>query len=138
MTMRSIVTPTSSRTLFMRSCVMGRWVTMPWSAKAMAVASTGPIQIGRKRSPSRSRSNTIGWFVGSSTRTPCREQVRQRQPRIDDVFDQDDIVAGNRLVEVLEDPHNAGIRPIAVGADRHEVDVDRRGDRAREIGHEDE
>ena len=54
----------------MRSCVMGRWVTMPWSAKAMAVASTGPIQIGRKRSPSRSRSNTIGWFVGSSTRTP--------------------------------------------------------------------
>src|SRR2546428_12012221 len=36
----------------------------------MAVASTAPIQIGRNRSPSRSRRRTMGWFVGSSTRTP--------------------------------------------------------------------
>jgi hypothetical protein len=36
----------------------------------MAVASTAPIQIGRYRSPSTSLSRTIGWLLGSSTRTP--------------------------------------------------------------------
>ena len=42
----------------------------PWSDRAIAAASAAPIQMGRYRSPSRSRSSTIGWFVGSSTRTP--------------------------------------------------------------------
>jgi hypothetical protein len=32
---------------FIRSCVMGRAVTTPWSANAMAVASDVPIQMGR-------------------------------------------------------------------------------------------
>src|SRR5215472_9921126 len=36
----------------------------------MAVASIGPIQIGRYRSPPLSLSSTMGWFVGISTRTP--------------------------------------------------------------------
>ncbi len=31
----------------MRSCVMGLAVTIPCSAKAMAVASIAPIQMGR-------------------------------------------------------------------------------------------
>src|SRR5262245_18946680 len=43
---------------------------MPCWAKAIAVASTGPIQIGRYLSPSVSLSRTMGWFVGISTRTP--------------------------------------------------------------------
>src|SRR3954454_2519318 len=64
--------PTSSRRFFMRSWVIGRGVTTPWSAKAMAAASAAPIQIGRYRSPSSSLSSTIGWLVGSSTRTPAR------------------------------------------------------------------
>ena len=43
---------------------------MPCWAKAIAVASTGPIQIGRYLSPCISFSRTMGWFVGISTRTP--------------------------------------------------------------------
>src|SRR6266705_3275850 len=38
----------------------------------MAVASTAPIQIGRYRSPELSLSNTIGCWLGTSTRTPTR------------------------------------------------------------------
>src|SRR6266511_2058406 len=70
--MRSTRTVSSSRRFFMRSWVMGRAVMMPWSANAMAVASMAPIQIGRNRSPSVSFSRTMGWLVGSSTRTPTR------------------------------------------------------------------
>src|SRR2546423_1708585 len=65
-------TARSSRTFFSRSCVMGRAVTIPWRAKAMAVASMAPIQMGRTRAPSRSLRSTMGWLVGSSTRTPTR------------------------------------------------------------------
>src|ERR1700727_1092572 len=36
----------------------------------MAVASIGPIQIGKYLSPCVSFSRTMGWFVGISTRTP--------------------------------------------------------------------
>src|SRR2546430_796149 len=54
MSMPSTVTPSSSTMFLRRSWVIGRCVTTPWRAKAMAVASTAPIQIGRKRPPSRS------------------------------------------------------------------------------------
>src|SRR5436190_3625853 len=70
--MRWTCAPTSSRRFFIRSWVIGRGVTTPWSANAMAAASAAPIQIGRYRSPSSSVSSTVGWFVGSSTRTPAR------------------------------------------------------------------
>src|SRR5207247_7930117 len=56
-----------------RSWVIGRGVTTPWSARAMAAASACPIQMGRKRSPSASRRRTMGWFVGSSIRTPASD-----------------------------------------------------------------
>src|SRR5438067_7929222 len=73
MTMRSTPMPSSIRRSRMRSWVIGRCVTTPWRANAMAVASTAPMKIGSTRwSPSASRSNTIGLFVGSSTRTPTR------------------------------------------------------------------
>src|SRR5829696_3302248 len=52
-------TTSSSRRFLSRSWVSGRWVATPWRAKAMAVASTLPIQMGRKRSPSRSLRSTI-------------------------------------------------------------------------------
>ena len=39
---------------------MGRGVTTPCSDSAIAAASAAPIQIGRYRSPSRSRRSTIG------------------------------------------------------------------------------
>src|SRR3981081_1688205 len=64
----------SSRTVLKRSWVMGRGVSMPWRAYTMAVASGGPMKIGRYRCPSSSRSSTIGWFVGTSTRTPTSDR----------------------------------------------------------------
>src|SRR5829696_77113 len=59
--------PITSRS---RSWVSGRAGRTPCCSKAIAEASTAPIQIGRYRSPSASLSSTIGWFTGSSTRTP--------------------------------------------------------------------
>src|SRR5436305_523983 len=81
MTIRSTCTPTSSSRFRMRSCVSGRGGTMPWRAKAMEDASDEPIQMGRYRSPSRSFSSTMGWFEGSSTRTPIRfSSIIARRP----------------------------------------------------------
>ena len=40
----------------------------------MAVASGEPMKIGRKRVPSSSRRSTIGWLVGTSTRTPISDR----------------------------------------------------------------
>jgi hypothetical protein len=68
--------PVASSTSFIRSCVSGRGGTTPCWAKAIAVASTAPIQIGRYRSPVTSRSSTIGWFDGISTRTPMTSTSR--------------------------------------------------------------
>src|SRR6266498_1757060 len=48
----------------------------------MAVASTAPIQIGRYRSPSTSLSRTIGWLLGSSTRTPTTLSSRTARLRV--------------------------------------------------------
>src|SRR5918999_2725900 len=71
--MRSTATCVSRRMSRIRSWVMGRAVSTPCSANAIAVASPAPIQIGRYRSPFVSLSKTIGWFEGSSTRTPTSE-----------------------------------------------------------------
>src|SRR5437899_5244382 len=86
MTMRSTPMPSSIRRSRMRSWVIGRWVTTPWRAKAIAVASTAPMKIGRTRwSPSASRSSTIGLLVGSSTRTPtrCISTTTPNLPRVE-------------------------------------------------------
>src|SRR5579875_1483707 len=63
-------TPSAVMTSRSRSWVSGRTVCTPCCWNAIAEASTAPIQIGRYRTPSSSRSNTTGWFAGSSTRTP--------------------------------------------------------------------
>src|SRR6266511_3678671 len=71
--MLSTWTAISSRMFLRRSWVIGRGVTTPWRARAMAAASACPIQMGRNRSPSASRRRTMGWFVGSSIRTPASD-----------------------------------------------------------------
>src|SRR5918999_2239318 len=73
-------TTSSSRRFLSRSWVRGRWVATPWRAKAIAVASTLPIQMGRKRSPSRSLRSTIGVWVGSSILTPTRVSSTNAKP----------------------------------------------------------
>src|SRR5215211_1373249 len=73
-------TTSSSSRFLSRSWVSGRWVATPWRAKAMAVASTLPIQMGRKRSPSRSLRSTIGVWVGSSILTPTRVSSTNAKP----------------------------------------------------------
>src|SRR5919199_6688579 len=86
MTMRSTPTPRASRRSRRRSGVSGRAVTTPFWAKAMAVASTGPMKIGRTRCwPSASRRRTIGLLVGISTRTPtrCISTIRPTLPRVE-------------------------------------------------------
>src|SRR3954469_19223156 len=65
-----------------RSWVSGRAGLTPCCPYAMAVASTAPIQIGRYRSPSTSRSRTIGWLLGSSTRTPTTLSSRTARLRV--------------------------------------------------------
>src|SRR4051794_12682810 len=63
-----------------RSWVRGRAGFTPCCSYAIAVASTAPIQIGRYRSPSTSLSSTIGWLLGSSTRTPTTFSSRTAAP----------------------------------------------------------
>src|SRR5947209_2518062 len=61
----------ASSTSFSRSWVIGRGVSPPSRAKAIAVASGPLMKMGRVRCwPPTSRSNTIGALLGSSTRTP--------------------------------------------------------------------
>src|SRR5438105_2233269 len=109
MTMRSTPTPSSISRSRMRSWVIGRCVTTPWRAKAMAVASTAPMKIGRTRcSPSASRRRTIGLLVGSSTRTPtrCISTTASTLPRVEGldvgarVFPEGAQVCGDDPVEI--------------------------------------
>src|SRR3954447_23864655 len=66
-------------------------------------------------------------------------QVGEGQPRIDDVLDDEDVAPVDVDVEVLEDPDDpGGVRRRAVAGDRHEVDLARHGQRAHEVGHEED
>src|SRR5690606_29380606 len=59
--------PSPTMTCLRRSWVSGRWNLTPCSSIAMALASAGPIQIGRTRVPWRSRRMTTGELVVRST-----------------------------------------------------------------------
>ena len=64
-------------------------------------------------------------------------QVGQRQPRVDDVLDDEHVSARDVDVEILEDAHDArGVGGRAVARDRHEVDFARDRELAHEVGHE--
>src|SRR6476661_8350396 len=79
----SSVAPRVRTTSRSRSWVIGRAGRTPCCSKAMAAASTAPIQMGRYRSPCVSLSSRIGWFPGSSTRTPTtRSSCTVRLPRL--------------------------------------------------------
>src|SRR5512135_2740458 len=63
--------PVAWRIDFMRSCVIGRGISVPSSASTIALASSRPIQIGTTLPESGSRRITIGDFVTGSTATPA-------------------------------------------------------------------
>src|SRR5215217_2815808 len=65
--------PSDSTTSTRRSCVMGRGGTTPCWARAMALASGVPIQIGTWRSPCISRRRTSSCLEG--TKVPRLESV---------------------------------------------------------------
>ena len=63
----------------------------------------------------------------------------QRQPRVDDVLDDDHVASFEPAVEILEDADLARRpRALAVARDRHEIEGDPRAHRADEVRHEHE
>src|SRR5215211_1320325 len=76
---------------------------------------------------------------GGPARPEVAHQVREREPRVDDVLHDEDVAVLERDVEVLEDaddPRRVARSPVA--GDGHEVDL--AGDRqlAHEVGHEED
>ena len=70
-------------------------------------------------------------------RTQVLAKVVEREPRVDDVLDDQDVAAGQVDVEVLDDPHHtAGLGGRPVGGDRHEVDLDGQLDGPHQVRHE--
>src|SRR5918996_290797 len=64
------------------------------------------------------------------------EQVRQRQPRVDDVLDQQDVLVLDVVVEVLQDANHAGgLGGRPVRRDRHEVEPERQADVPGQVRH---
>src|SRR3954454_22180976 len=91
------VAPSARITSRSRSWVIGRAGRTPCCSKAMAAASTAPIQIGRYRSPCVSLSSKIGWFPGSSTRTPTtRSSCTVRLPQLPPGGDGRTVLSGTR------------------------------------------
>jgi hypothetical protein len=77
--------------------------------------------------------------VGGSPERERLHQVVQRQARVDDVLDQDDVPSGDGGLQILEQPDAAAVlRPRAVARERDEVERMRDSDRAREVAREDE
>src|SRR5439155_16075672 len=131
MTIRSTPTPSSTSRSRMRSWVIGRWVTTPCKAKAIAVASTAPMKIGSTRwSPSASRNNTIGLLVGSSTRTPtrCISTTKKTLPLVQGVHVC--VRVGAKGVEIARDhPVQVAVTLLIIEAvTEHEVVLDLEAD----------
>src|SRR5919197_3771303 len=73
------------------------------------------------------------------TRLEVAEQVRERQPRVDDVLDDEHVAVLDVDVEVLEDADDArGVGRCAVARDGHEVDLAGHGQVAHQVGHEED
>ncbi len=68
-TTRLMLEPSAATTATIRSCVSGRSAEMPWRRIAIALASDGPIQMGRYRSRSDSLRMTTCWLESMWTRT---------------------------------------------------------------------
>ena len=66
-------------------------------------------------------------------------EVGERQARVDDVLDDEDVAALERRVEVLEDAHDAGgVGGGAVARDRHEVHLAGHPELAHQVGDEED
>lgn len=65
-------------------------------------------------------------------------EVAEGLAGIDDVFDEDDVAAGDGVVEVFEDADDAGGGIALVAGDGEEVDGEGEVEAADEVGHEDE
>ena len=88
---------------------------------------------GRVRSRPRTRQATRS----RAARREVLQQVAERQPRVDDVLDHQDVLVGYRSIEVLDDADDAGGRGRgSVGGDRHEIELARHGQLAGEVGNE--
>ena len=72
-------------------------------------------------------------------RLEIAHQIGERQARVDDVLDDEDVPALDVDVEVLENPHNSrGVGRRAVARDGHEVDLARHRQMAHEVGQEED
>src|SRR5580658_6805859 len=70
-------------------------------------------------------------------RVEIAAQVVEREPAVDDVLHHQHVTTLELGVEVLDDAHHArGLGGAPVGGHGHEVDVDRQGDGAAEVAHE--
>src|SRR5690625_1000405 len=70
-------------------------------------------------------------------RTEVGDQPRQREPGVDDVFDDEYVAPADVVVEILEDAYDPGRhRARAVRRDRHPVHLDVTVDRPNEVGHD--
>ena len=68
-----------------------------------------------------------------------RAQVREREPGVDDVLDDEHVPPRDVDLEVLEDPHDARrVGRRAVARDRHEVDLAGHGQLAHQVGDEED
>ncbi len=66
-------------------------------------------------------------------------EVREREPGVDDVLDDQDVPVGEIEIEILHDAHDtARTRGGSVRRHRHEVELDGQVDRPRQVGHEHE
>src|SRR5205085_1331627 len=71
-------------------------------------------------------------------RAQVLQQVVQREARVHDVLDQQDVAAGDLVVEVLQDPdHARGLGGRPVGRHGHEVELHRQLDVPGQVGHQD-
>src|SRR3990172_1624063 len=76
---------------------------------------------------------------GRLARLERAQEVREREARVDDILDDEDVPSLDRDVEVLENAHDArGVDPGAVARHGHEVDLAGDVDRAHEVGHEED
>jgi hypothetical protein len=64
--------------------------------------------------------------------------VVQRQPGVDDILDEQDVAAGDREVEILDQSYARLGAPASVARERDEVDRMRDGNRAREVCQEED
>ena len=72
-------------------------------------------------------------------RAQVLHEVLEREARVEDVLDDQDVATLDLGVEVLDDAHDArGDGAVAITRDGHEVDAERAVDGAHHVSHEDD